>query len=82
MTYSVGVQVMPSIADTNPTTYPNLLAWRTAARLSQQEAADLFGITQSYYAKIERREEGAAGKLAIKMATKTGSPIELIVVAA
>lgn len=63
-------------------TYPTLLEWRTAARLNQEEAAHLFEIDQSFYGRLERREAAAGGKLAIRIALKTGVPIEVIVVAA
>lgn len=63
-------------------TYDTLLNWRTAAKLNQQEAAHIFGITSSHYSKIERRLVAVRGKLAMRIAQKTGVPIETLVVAA
>jgi transcriptional regulator with XRE-family HTH domain len=76
------IQVMEHITDTSDVTYPTLLEWRTAARLNQQEAAQILGITQSHYGKIERRAIAARGKLAIRIAVKTGVPIETLVMGA
>jgi DNA-binding XRE family transcriptional regulator len=76
------IQVMEHIMESSEVTYPTLFHWRTAARLNQQEAAQILGITQSHYGKIERRAIAARGKLAIRIATKTGVPIETIVMGA
>jgi transcriptional regulator with XRE-family HTH domain len=59
--------------------YPNLLAWRTAANLNQRDAARLLEISQSYYGRLERGAQAATGVRAKVLRGKTGVPIEVLV---
>lgn len=62
--------------------YPDLATWRDAHGLSQHEAADLLGISQTYYGRLERRIQAARGKRAKEIMAKTGVPLEVLVGAA
>lgn len=62
--------------------YPDLKTWRDAKDLSQHEAAKLLGISQTYYGRLERREQAATGKRAKVIMEMTGVPLEILVGAA
>lgn len=58
--------------------YPSLLAWRTARRLSQREAAKILGVSQPVYAQVELgrvRPRAPRGKA---MSLKTGVAFEVV----
>lgn len=63
-------------------THRTLKAWRRSRRLSQRDAADLLGLSQSYYSKVERRANALPGKRAEAITKKTGVPLEMLVIAA
>lgn len=62
--------------------YPDLKTWRDAKKLSQQQAAELLGISQTFYSRLERRMQAAPGKRAKTIMEKTGVPLEVLVGAA
>lgn len=62
--------------------YPDLATWRTAHHLSQQKAAELLGISQTFYSRLERRVQSARGKQAKRIMEQTGVPLEVLVGAA
>jgi transcriptional regulator with XRE-family HTH domain len=55
--------------------YPGLAEWRSAARLTQREAAKILQLSQAKYSRLERRAMFARGPLAKRLAEKTGVPI-------
>lgn len=77
--YSSAYRVM-AIVSGRP--YPDLATWRDAKGLSQQEAASLLGISQTFYSRLERRIQSARGKQAKQIMDKTGVPLEVLVGAA
>jgi len=58
--------------------YPNLKMWRDDQRVSQRTAAELLGVTQSYYSKIERQALTPNARLAKAITDKTGVPLETL----
>lgn len=70
------------MTDITSHTYRTLLAWRRAARLSQRDAAQLLGLSQSHYSKLERRTHALPGKRAKAVTKKTGVPLEVLVLTA
>lgn len=62
--------------------YPDLKTWRDAKRFNQRQAAKLLGISQTYYGRLERREQLAIGKCAKRITELTGVPLEILVGAA
>lgn len=62
--------------------YPDLATWRSDKGLSQQKAADMLGISQTFYSRLERRVQSARGKQAKGIMEKTGVPLEILVGAA
>lgn len=65
-----------------PRPYPNLYTWRTSNHLNQREAAELLGLTQSTYSRIETGRQPAKGKRARAIMETTGVPLEVLVGAA
>lgn len=62
--------------------YPDLATWRGAKKLSQQQAAEYLGISQTFYSRLERRMQAAPGKRAKVIMDLTGVPLEVLVGAA
>ena len=62
--------------------YPDLLTWRTSLKINQHTAAQLLGMTQVRYSRLERRVQMAPGKEAKVIMEKTGVPLEVLVGAA
>jgi transcriptional regulator with XRE-family HTH domain len=61
--------------------YRSLRDWRRAAGLKQAEAAQILGVTQSHYSKLERRVTGTVGARAVAIMQRTGVPIEVLLIA-
>lgn len=59
-------------------TYPSLRAWRAALGLNQRDAAQLLGMTQSLYSKIEVGQNAPRPKRGKTIADKTGVPFESV----
>lgn len=59
--------------------YPTLAAWRDATGLSQIEAANVLGISQTAYSRLERRIMATRGKRARKIWRQTGVPVAVLV---
>lgn len=62
--------------------YPNLKTWRAAKHLSTYKAADLLGISQSTYSRLERGKQAVRGPLAKRITERAGVPLEVLVGAA
>lgn len=62
--------------------FPTLRAWRAARRLSQREAADVVGISQTLYSRLERGTVATKGAIAKRLVLVTGVPLETLVGAA
>lgn len=62
--------------------YPNLRTWRAARDLSQRQAAQLLGVSQITYSRIERGVRAIKGQQAKKIMELTGVPLEILVGAA
>ena len=62
-----------------PRAYPTLLAWRTANDLSQREAADLLGMTQTSYSRAELGEVCPRKDALKRVLAETGVPLEVLV---
>ena len=58
--------------------YPDLKTWRKSLDLNQREAAVLLGVSQKQYSRFERGERFVKGKLAKKLMTRTGVPLEVL----
>lgn len=58
--------------------YPSLKAWRSGERLSQQRAAQILGVTQSYYSRLENGEQFPRRILAARIAAETGVALESV----
>lgn len=60
--------------------YPSLKAWREAQRpqLSQREAAQKFGISQTFWCRIERGIQHPQPGLAKRLMDETGVSLETI----
>lgn len=59
-------------------TYPDLKTWRRAQGFGQRQAATLLGISQTYYSRLERREQVATRETAARIIDLTGVPLETI----
>jgi hypothetical protein len=59
--------------------FPSLLSWRLFLRLSQRQAADLLGVSQSTYARLEagkgKAPRPALGKV---ISDRTGVAFEVV----
>ena len=58
--------------------FPTLLRFREARKLSQEQAADLVGITQPHWSRLEDGKAAASPKLAKRMTEVTGVPLEVL----
>lgn len=63
---------------TTHTAPANLRAWRSSHRLTQNAAARLLGVTQSYYSKIEKKTCAPRPQIAKRITEKTGVPLASI----
>jgi len=61
------------------TRFTTLEDWRKAQRLSQAQAAEVFGISQSLYGKYEMRRMFPRGPLAKQIADTTGIDLAIII---
>ncbi|HXU05232.1 MAG TPA: helix-turn-helix transcriptional regulator [Polyangia bacterium] len=59
--------------------YPSLLAWRTAQGLSQRDAADRLGMTQTSYSRAELGEVCPRKEALKRVIAETGVPLEVLV---
>ena len=59
--------------------YPSLLAWRTAKRLSQREAAAQLGMTQASYSRFELGRNRPRVETLKRILAETGVPLEVMV---
>lgn len=59
--------------------YPDLKTWRKAKEMSQREAADFLGISQTTYTRLERRIRFVKGRAAAALQDKTNVPLEVLV---
>lgn len=73
---------MARVTTHQPLSYPDLLTWRRANRFNQRQAARLLGISQTYYGRLERREQVATGRRAKTIMAVTGVPLAILVGAA
>ena len=60
----------------------SLKDWRDTQRLSQLEAAEIFGISQKTYSLLERGHRYAKGPVAKRIVAVTGLPLAQVVGAA
>lgn len=56
--------------------YPSLAKWRDAERLTQEQAAQLLGVSQNYYSRLERSLQFPNRLLAKQIAERTGVALE------
>jgi transcriptional regulator with XRE-family HTH domain len=56
-------------------THRTLKAWRLSSRLNQAEAAQLLGVSQGFYSKIEAGKGWPHAKLAQKISARVGVPV-------
>jgi DNA-binding XRE family transcriptional regulator len=59
--------------------YPSLLAWRQARGLSQREAADVLGLTQTSYSRAELGQVCPRKESLRRVIAETGVPLEVLV---
>lgn len=59
-------------------TYPNLKTWRDELGLSQEEAAQTLGLTQSVYSRVERQMRAPKPQAAKAISEMSGVPLESI----
>jgi Helix-turn-helix len=60
-------------------TYPDLASWRAALGLSGSSAADVLGISQTQYSRLERGLYAIKGPKAKRLMIITGVPLEKLV---
>lgn len=58
--------------------YPDLKTWRAAHGLSTYKAADLLGMTQTMYWRLETGRKQATGVLAKRLMKSTGVSLEVL----
>jgi transcriptional regulator with XRE-family HTH domain len=58
--------------------FPTLAAWRDDADLSQVEAAELAGITQAHWSRLENGAAFASPQLAKSLSKLTGVSLETL----
>jgi transcriptional regulator with XRE-family HTH domain len=58
--------------------FPSLLVWRLSLNLNQREAAQVLGMTQSKYSRLERRISTTKGAEAKHIIDRTGVPLEVL----
>jgi len=56
-----------------------LADWRAAQRLSQRQAAELLGLSQVVYSRLERGVQFARGPMAKRIMDITGVPLAVLV---
>lgn len=56
--------------------YTNIIAWRDAHGLTQEQAAKAFGISNSHLCNIERGLRAPGRQLALHIAALTNVPLE------
>ena len=78
-TYILRGRVMMRVTERN---YPDLKSWREAHGFNQRQAARLLNISQTYYGRLERREQAATGRRAKTIMAVTGVPLAILVGAA
>lgn len=59
--------------------YPNLTTWRDALNLNQFEAAEILGLSQTAYSRMERGLKLPVGDEAKRIMSETGVPLEVLV---
>lgn len=67
---------MPQVKKIRP--YPSLFAWRKDNHLSQQEAAQILGVAQTSYSRLERGERFVKRTKVQQFVELTGVPIEVL----
>jgi DNA-binding XRE family transcriptional regulator len=58
--------------------FPSLLSWRLFLRLSQRQAADVLGISQSTYARLEAGKAPPRPALGKTISDRTGVAFEVV----
>jgi len=58
--------------------YPNLRAWRRDERLTQAAAAQLLGVSQGFYSKLERGVQFPDRRNAKQISDRAGVPLEAV----
>ena len=58
--------------------HSSLRAWRLAHGLSQHEAAQYLGISQSYYSKLETHDQAPRRAMLKALTAKTGVPVDAL----
>jgi transcriptional regulator with XRE-family HTH domain len=58
--------------------FPTLAAWRDDAELSQADAAELAGITQAHWSRLESGDSFCSPKLAQRVSKLTGVSLETL----
>lgn len=56
--------------------YPSLKAWREEADLTQEAAAQILGVSQAYYSKLEQQQAYAGKKLGKRISELARVPLE------
>jgi transcriptional regulator with XRE-family HTH domain len=59
--------------------YPSLLAWRQANHLSQRDAAERLGLTQTSYSRAELGQVCPRKDALRRVLAETGVPLEVLV---
>jgi transcriptional regulator with XRE-family HTH domain len=61
-----------------PRIYPTLRAWRQGERLNQAEAAEILGVSQGFYSKLERGQQFPDRRNAKLISDRAGVPLETV----
>lgn len=62
--------------------YPDLRTWRFNERLKQVEAAEILGLAQSTYSRLERGERAVGKESQKRIAQRTGVPTDALIAVA
>lgn len=62
--------------------HSSLKTWRLSHGMSQQEAAEILGISVGFYERVENRKNFFRGPKAAEVRDKTGVSVEVLVGAA
>jgi transcriptional regulator with XRE-family HTH domain len=58
--------------------FPSLLVWRLSLNLNQREAAQILGMNQTKYSRLERGVITTKGAEAKHIIARTGVPLEIL----
>lgn len=56
--------------------FPSLKAWRDEEGLTQEQAAEILGVSQGHYSKLEQRQLFAGKKLGKRISERARIPLE------